>query len=44
MASEMLRVAQERAALERQERARELAKQLSRGGRSKDRDGPDFGM
>ena len=44
LASEMLRAAQERAALERQERARELAKQLRSSERSKDRDGPDFGM
>lgn len=50
MASELLKVAQERAALERQEKARAALKQiendqLSRNdGPSKGRSGPDFGM
>jgi len=44
MANEMVRVAQERAALERQERAKELAKQASHDDLSVKRDGPEFGM
>jgi hypothetical protein len=50
MASELFKVAQERAALERQEKAREALKQIENDqlgrndGPSKSRNGPDFGM
>jgi len=44
MVNEVRRVAQERAQLERQERAREMAKQASQNDHSKGRDGPDFDM
>jgi len=44
MANEVMRITRERAALERQERAKELAKQTSHDDMSTKRDGPDFGM
>lgn len=44
MANEVARAARERAAFERQERAKELAKQASHNELSTKHDGPEFGM